>query len=176
MQYSVGLQGPMIIHGPATADYDEDLGTVVLQDWAHTSFFALWWYDRVFLPPTPQLPPALASSLINGKNVYPCDPKNPRCVGGTSRPEWHFEKGKKYRMRLINTGVYSNMRFSIDNHTLTVISMDFVPIVPYKTDNVGPSSVHSLSRTHHFQVAISMGQRYDVIVEANADVDDYWLR
>jgi hypothetical protein len=42
-------------------------------------------------------------------------------------------------MRLINTGVYSNMRFSIDNHTLTVISMDFIPIVPYKTDNVGPS-------------------------------------
>ncbi|RMZ89598.1 hypothetical protein DV736_g3178, partial [Chaetothyriales sp. CBS 134916] len=160
MQYSMGLQGPMIIHGPATADYDEDLGTVVLQDWAHESFFALWWYDRVFLPPIPQLPPALASSLINGKNVYPCDREEPRCVGGTSRPEWHFDKGKKYRMRLINTGVYSNMRFSIDNHTLTVISMDFIPIVPYKTDNV----------------AISMGQRYDVIVEANADVDNYWLR
>ncbi|CAI7633965.1 unnamed protein product [Penicillium manginii] len=160
MQYSVGLQGPMIIHGPATADYDEDLGTVILQDWAHESFFALWWYDRVFKPPTPQLPPSLDSSLINGKNVFPCDNKDPRCVGGTSRPEWHFEKGKKYRMRLINTGVYSNMRFSIDNHTLTVISMDFIPIVPYKTDNV----------------AISMGQRYDVIVEADADVDNYWLR
>ncbi|KAF2675309.1 laccase 2 [Microthyrium microscopicum] len=160
MQYSVGLQGPMIIHGPATANYDEDLGTVVLQDWAHTSFFALWWYDRVFLPPTPQLPPSLDSALINGKNVIPCPANNTRCVGGTSRPEWNFEKGKKYRMRLINTGVYSNMRFSIDNHTLTVIAMDFVPIVPYQTDNV----------------AISMGQRYDIIVEANGDLDQYWLR
>ena len=176
MQYSVGLQGPIIIHGPATADYDEDLGTVTLQDWAHKSFFALWWYDRVFFPPTPQLPPSLASSLINGKNVIPYNITDPRYVGNTTRAEWHFEKGKKYRMRLINTGVYSNMRFSIDNHTLTVISMDFVPIVPYQTDNVCSLSIHSLSLSHHFQVAISMGQRYDVIVEANAEVDNYWLR
>jgi len=35
-----------------------------------------------------------------------------------------------------------------------------VPIVPYVTD-----SVH-----------VSIGQRYDVIVEANAAVDDYWIR
>lgn len=128
----------MIIHGPATADYDEDLGTVVLQDWAHHSFFTLWWTDRVFHPPSPQLPAALDSSLINGQNIYPCKlpSEDPNCTGGGSRPEWVFEKGKKYRMRLINTGVYSNMRFTIDNHMLTVIAMDFVPIVPYQTDNV----------------------------------------
>ena len=38
--------------------------------------------------------------------------------------------------------------------------MDFVPIVPYVTDSV----------------VITMGQRYDIIVEANAVAGDYWLR
>jgi hypothetical protein len=42
----------------------------------------------------------------------------------------------------------------------SVISSDLVPIVPYETDSV----------------LINMGQRYDVIVEANAVPGDYWLR
>ncbi|EKG09557.1 Multicopper oxidase type 1 [Macrophomina phaseolina MS6] len=132
MQYSVGLQGPIVIHGPATADYDEDLGTVVLQDWSHTSPFAMWWYARV-----PSGPPSLSNSLINGKNVFYCDSTtDSRCYGNGTRSEWRFEQGKKYRMRLINTGLYSNFRFAIDNHNLTVIATDFVPIKPYTTDNV----------------------------------------
>ncbi|KAF1732860.1 Laccase-2 [Beauveria bassiana] len=154
--YSVGLQGPMIIHGPATANYDEDLGTVMLQDWSHVSPFAMWWYARV-----PSGPPSLSNSLINGKNIFRCtDPLDKNCLGTGERSEWHFEKGKRYRMRLVNTGLYSNFRFAIDGHNLTVIANDFVPIEPYTTDNV----------------IISMGQRYDVIVEANAPEDNYWLR
>jgi FtsP/CotA-like multicopper oxidase with cupredoxin domain len=43
---------------------------------------------------------------------------------------------------------------------MTVISSDLVPIVPYETDGV----------------LINMGQRYDVIVEANAKPGNYWLR
>ncbi len=94
----------------------------------------MWWYLRL-----PTGPPSLSNGLINGKNVFACpegDQKDPSCIGNGTRSEWHFEKGKKYRMRLINTGLYSNFRFAIDNHDLTVISNDLVPIVPYKTDNV----------------------------------------
>ena len=40
------------------------------------------------------------------------------------------------------------------------ISTDLVPIVPYVTESV----------------LVSIGQRYDIIVEANAASDDYWLR
>ena len=127
-----------MIHGPATADYDEDLGTVVLQDWSHVSPFAMWWYSRL-----PSGPPSLANSLINGNNVFNCtDPQDTNCIGNGTRSEWHFEKGKKYRMRIINSGLYSNFRFSIDGHNLTVIAMDFVPIEPFVTDNVRFSSVN----------------------------------
>lgn len=53
------------------------------------------------------------------------------------------------------------MRFMIDNHTLEVISMDFVPIVPYNTTNL----------------SIGLGQRYDVIVQAKEETSgNFWLR
>lgn len=32
-QYAGGLIGPMVIHGPVNADYDVDLGPVILSDW-----------------------------------------------------------------------------------------------------------------------------------------------
>ena len=42
LQYAEGLWGPLVIKGPATANYDEDLGTLVLQDWSHTSIHGAW--------------------------------------------------------------------------------------------------------------------------------------
>ena len=45
-------------------------------------------------------------------------------------------QGKKYLLRLINTSVDTTFIFAIDNHDITVISSDFVPIVPYKTASV----------------------------------------
>jgi FtsP/CotA-like multicopper oxidase with cupredoxin domain len=43
---------------------------------------------------------------------------------------------------------------------MTVVSADFVPIIPYTTD----------------YLSIGIGQRYDVIIEANATVNNYWFR
>ncbi|TGO13495.1 hypothetical protein BTUL_0068g00020 [Botrytis tulipae] len=54
----------------------------------------------------------------------------------------------------------THFKFSIDNHTMEVIAADLVPIVPYTSDTI----------------AISMGQRYDIIVTAYAAVDNYWIR
>jgi FtsP/CotA-like multicopper oxidase with cupredoxin domain len=51
LQYGDGLLGPMIINGPATADYDEDLGAVFLSDWSHVPVFALWDTARQGAPP-----------------------------------------------------------------------------------------------------------------------------
>lgn len=31
-QYADGIRGPMIIHGPSTANYDYDMGTVMIDD------------------------------------------------------------------------------------------------------------------------------------------------
>lgn len=45
-------------------------------------------------------------------------------------------QGKKYLFRLINTSVDTTFVFSIDNHNLTVITTDFVPIHPYTVDHI----------------------------------------
>jgi hypothetical protein len=73
--------------------------------------------------------------------------------------ELHFNKTptdkprrpKRYLLRLINTSFDSTFVFSIDNHWLQVVSADFVPIEPY----------------FNTSVLVGIGQRYNVIVEAN---------
>lgn len=139
----------------STADYDEDLGELFLSDWSHTPIFTLWDSAKQGAAPT------LESGLINGTNTYNCTAADDSCEGTVgAKYETVFESGKKYLIRLVNSAVEGHFQFSIDGHTLTVIGNDLVPIVPYTTDSV----------------LISMGQRYDVIVEANAAAGDYWLR
>lgn len=97
------------------------------------------------------------TGLINGTNTY--EDSTTGLVTG-SKWETTFEAGKKYLFRVVNIAVDGHFDFNIDGHNLTVIANDLVPIVPYTTDNV----------------LISIGQRYDIIVEANAESGDYWLR
>lgn len=154
LQYAMGIFGPMIINGPATADYDEDLGVIHLQDWAHKTAFSLWDTAKQGAPPT------MENGLINGTNTYNCTSTD-TCTGIVGKKfETRFEAGKKYRIRLVNVATDGHFQFSIDGHSLTVIANDLVPIVPYTADSV----------------LLTMGQRYDVIVEANATPGDYWLR
>ncbi|OCL07332.1 laccase-like multicopper oxidase [Glonium stellatum] len=142
-----GVFGPIVINGPATSDYDEELGTVFLNDWSHDTVDALYTYAQVTGPPL------MTTGLINGMNEY---------NGSGTRYEATFTSGTKYLLRVINGAIDTHFKFSIDNHTMTVISTDFVPIVPYTTDVLD----------------ITMGQRYNVIVEANqpTDATDYWMR
>lgn len=72
----------------------------------------------------------------------------------------HDQANESYRLRLINSALDTTFKFGIDNHTLTVISNDLVPIVPYETDFV----------------TINIGQRYDVVVTADQDPANYWIR
>ncbi|PSN66585.1 laccase Lcc4 [Corynespora cassiicola Philippines] len=144
-----GAAGPMIIHGPATANYDEDLGTVFLTDWGHNTADFLYHEAQVDGPPT------LNNALINGQNTY----NNSGTITG-SRYEASFEPGKRYRIRLINGAIDTHFKFSIDNHSFTVIASDYVPLVPFEANTI----------------ELTMGQRYDLIVEANQEPGDYWLR
>lgn len=148
---------PKILNGPATANYDEDLGLLFLGDWHHSDVWALWDQTAKF-----GAPPTLDGGLINGTNTYNCSATSDTTCTGVlgSKYETVFESGTTYRIRLVNVALDGHFQFSIDGHTLTVIATDLVPIVPYTTDNV----------------LVSIGQRVDVIVEANADAGDYWLR
>jgi len=155
LQYAEGLFGPLIINGPTTADWDEDLGLLFLQDWDHKTAFSMWDAARQGAPPT------LVTGLINGTNTWNCsESSDPACIGGGKKFEMSLEAGKKYLLRVSNVAIDGHFHFSIDGHNLTVIGNDLVPIVPYTTD----------------AIYVSIGQRYDVIVEANATPGNYWLR
>lgn len=145
-----GVFGGIIINGPATANYDVDLGTMVLADWSHDTADNLALVSRV------SGPPSMDTGLINGTNTFTQD--DGTVVG--ARHETVFTAGTRYRIRLVNVAADTHFKFTIDNHTMEVIASDFVAVNPYATDVVN----------------IAIGQRYDIIVTANATADNYWLR
>ncbi|WYZ45663.1 hypothetical protein EsH8_VIII_000979 [Colletotrichum jinshuiense] len=148
-----GILGGIVINGPATANYDEDLGMLFLNDWDHQTV------DELYSTAETSGPPTLDNGLINGTNVYGDD-------DDTSQTGYRYNvtwvSGTSYRMRLVNAAVDTHWKFSIDNHTMQVIASDLVPIVPYDTTVLD----------------IGMGQRYDIIVTADqaATADNFWIR
>jgi FtsP/CotA-like multicopper oxidase with cupredoxin domain len=117
VQYGDGLVGPIIINGPASANYDIDLGTLPLTDWYDTPQFTI-------LASRPQAPPTAQSILVNGAG------------GSAPLTKLTLTPGKKHLVRFINTGINAFFHVALDSHQFTVIASDFVPIKPYTTDQV----------------------------------------
>lgn len=164
-QYTEGVVGTLIIvimssdlnvyhmtdisqDGPATANYDEDLGTLPITDYYYTPGFEL----NEQAQHSQRGPPEPDNVLVNGTH------KNAN--GGGSYYKINVTKGKKYRIRLINTSVDSTFHVSFDGHPMTVMTADFVPIKSWVTD----------------QLTLAIGQRYDVVINANQTADNYWMR
>ncbi|KAI6759746.1 hypothetical protein HG530_010426 [Fusarium avenaceum] len=148
-----GVYGGLIIRGPASDNYDEDVGTIMLSDWSHKTV-------NQILPQVQREGPALMDNvLINGTNVYGKEGEKNQTG---KRFKLNFEEGKTYRLRLINTGIDTLYKFSIDHHTLKVIAVDFVSIEPYETDHV----------------SLAIGERMDILVTANQALkaSSFWLR
>ena len=108
-------------------------------------------------------PPVSDNNLINGKGNASCSavPANISCVPNAGFSKFRFQKGLTHRLRLINAGAEGLQRFTIDNHVMTVVANDFVPIEPYNTT----------------VVTLGIGQRTDVLVTANNNATDaVWMR
>ncbi|KAJ4361052.1 uncharacterized protein N0V89_001621 [Didymosphaeria variabile] len=142
-----GIFGGIIINGPATADYDEDLGMVFLNDWSHQTV------DELYITAETSGPPTLDNGLINGTNTYD---------DGGYRFNASFTSGTSYRMRLVNAAVDTHFKFSIDNHTLQVIASDLVPIEPYNT------TVLDIGMGQRYDIIITADQA--------SVADNFWLR
>ncbi|EQB53500.1 multicopper oxidase [Colletotrichum gloeosporioides Cg-14] len=161
LQYAGGLWGPIIIHGPTFADYDIDLGPVMLSDFYHRDYEGIAWgaiststNDNVTVPHS-------ANQLINGMNPYDCSQSqyqfptitNATCHDNAPKPQFMFQTGKTHKLRLINTGAQAIQVFSIDNHKLIVTTMDWTPVEPYEVD----------------YIALGVGGRAEVLVKATGD-------
>ena len=124
-QYGMGVFGGLIINGPASANYDTDLGTYTVNDWYYQTAFQIQFETDADLQRGAGPPPA-NTILINGTN------KNAN--GGGSYGRVVIESGKRYLLRLINTSLDNQIRVSLDGHPFTVITSDLVPIHPYNTN------------------------------------------
>ncbi|KAF4446126.1 hypothetical protein F53441_10189 [Fusarium austroafricanum] len=164
-QVAAGLFGPIVIYGPqenrGKRDYDIDVGPVMLGDWYHKEYYDL--VEEVLAPNGPGF--VLSdSNLINGKGNFNCSSVAPGdktpCKSNAGISKFRFKRGKTHRLRLINPSAEAIQRFSIDGHTLKVIANDFVPVKPYDTK----------------VVTLGVGQRTDVVVKADGELDAYWMR
>lgn len=120
-----GVFGGIIVNGPATANYDVDKGSLFLTDWSHQTV------DQLSSLAQTRGPPVLDTGLINGTNVFGDDTN---ATG--KRFTMKVDQGSSYRLRIVNSAVDTHWKFMIDDHTLTVIGMDFVPIKPYTKNYV----------------------------------------
>lgn len=153
LQTYEGLFGPMLIHGPHTADYDVEIEPTVIQDWTHIPVDAMYHDAEVVGVRT------MDTGLINGKNTWGAD-GTANQTGERYTVPTAFEPGKKYLFRLLNGAIQSTYKFYIDGHKFQVISADYVPIVPYETDILN----------------INIGQRYEIVVTADQTPGNYWMR
>jgi FtsP/CotA-like multicopper oxidase with cupredoxin domain len=145
-QYGNGLVGTIQINGPASANYDIDLGPYPLTDWYHQTA------DIEYLKSESKGPPPSDNVLFNGTNIQ---------VNGTggAYSKVKLTPGKKHRLRLINTSVENMFTVSLSGHNFTVIATDFVPVKPIVKD----------------RIFLGVGQRYDVIIDADQAVGNYWF-
>lgn len=166
-QYAGGLLGPMIIHGP-TDNYPEpekeftDLGPVLVSDSYFSDYYTLVQQSMSNNPAVAALVTS-SNTLIQGKGNVDCAnaPKDGgNCTEHAGLAKFSFTKGKRFLMRIINTSAAGYMVVSLDSHKMTVVANDFVPVKPYTVT----------------QVLLFVGQRTDVLIDANQPVGAYWLR
>ncbi|KAF3765652.1 hypothetical protein M406DRAFT_339052 [Cryphonectria parasitica EP155] len=148
LQYPDGLAGPLVIHGPSSTNWDIDLGPILIQDYVHDSAFVRYQAEI-----TPGSIAYADSIVVNGTGHDPA-------TGTGAYFNTTFTKGKKHVLRLINGSSGTHYIFSIDGHNFTVIETDLVPIEPYTTTSL----------------SIGIGQRYMIVVEADQEPGDYWMR
>lgn len=98
-------------------------------------------------------PVGASNYLLNGKNTK-------ADLSAGTHPTWTVSANQTYLFRIVNSAAQNMWWMHFDQHTMTVIAADFVPIVPYTTD----------------WLAISIGQRYDVLITTNQKVGSYFFR
>ncbi|KAL1902233.1 hypothetical protein Sste5346_001209 [Sporothrix stenoceras] len=155
-QYGNGVLGPIVINGPASANYDIDLGPLLISDWYYapvdTTLARVNNPNNPFIPGFPGSTPPSDNILFNGKNI------NPKGSGG-SYQTIALTPGKAHLLRIVNPSVENTYTVSLVGHSFTIVATDFVP--------VQPKTVTSLY--------VAVGQRYDVIINATAASGLYWL-
>ena len=172
-----GLYGALIVQDELLGDlYDEDFPeqhTLLLMDWERDPSIDLFYqirsslsffnetfkeYKEARAPDGSQIAPIpFWSGIINDKGRHYNKSGNPNLA---DLNVFNVMQGRRYRFRLIGAQALYAFKFSIQDHLLTVVATD-------------GSQMDSITDVHY--LIINTGERYDVIVNANNDVGNYWI-
>jgi FtsP/CotA-like multicopper oxidase with cupredoxin domain len=147
-QYGNGVYGTILIDGPASANYDIDLGVFPISDYYYNTAESI-----VALTTAGGRPPPSDNILFNGTNVNPKDTSKGQYAKVTLTPK------QVHRLRLINPSVENHYQVTLVGHKFTIIATDLVPVTNVTTDSI----------------FLGVGQRYDVLIDASATPDNYWF-
>ncbi|KAI0705390.1 multicopper oxidase [Earliella scabrosa] len=154
-QYTDGITGALIVHGAneSIPAHDGDL-VIQMADLYHDLSPALlnFYFTPGGIDGTPGNEPVPDGGTINGVGQY-----------GSSNASFFnvtLEPNQTYRIRLLNTGSFVGMQFSVDGHTLTVVEADGTPVEPVEVSSV----------------SLAVAQRYSVLLRTNQTAGAYWIR
>ncbi|ORY41700.1 Cupredoxin [Rhizoclosmatium globosum] len=148
-----------ILDGLRVKTYSQDVA-FQLADWYHEQSEDLlgWYLDSTTNPGGNE--PVWNSGLINGVGQFNCSDA-PDIACETREPFVQVvDPESTVRLRILNTATFAAFLFSVDAHSLTVIEVDGVGVVPYVVDSL----------------TINVGQRYSVLITASQKPGNYWIR
>lgn len=127
---------------------------IFLSDWHHRTAEDL---GNFYLSPQSEgAEPTPDSALINNKGNYYCKP--PKCE---SMYNTKIIYGKAKKFRIINASAMAVFHFAIEGHSMYLVESDGVPLD-------GTTKLKILR--------LNAGQRVSVIIKANQDPGNYWIR
>jgi L-ascorbate oxidase len=189
---------PVVVPTPNGVKIDGEK-VLLIHDWFHTlSALLTAPLNRPFYPTADWVPNDgnftwtgnPQSTLINGKGVFQdCTPPPAGSVAGTNatcsvtsldgtpvagnntassassssqctHEQFEVEAGKTYLFRIINGGSLLYQTLCFEGHNVTIVAADAIPITPLEANRC---------------IDINLGQRYDVLLTANAAPGSYWI-
>ena len=139
----------------SSIDDDKQVDTVLaVSDWHHQLGQDL--FNILMTPASGGNEPVPDSALINNVGNYYCIPPNCASMYNTN-----IVNGKAKRFRIANTSAMALFHLTIQDHSMYVIETDGTTLEPGPAIEV---------------LRLNPGQRYSVIVKADQNPGNYWIR
>ncbi|XP_045506939.1 laccase-4-like isoform X1 [Colias croceus] len=165
MQRADGAAGAFVIRKPKSQDphrdlydYDRSDHVMLITDWIHELSVGMFTDHHHSLGDNK--PPTL---LINGvgRFRYFNDTNKAAKPMYMKTARFNVEQGYKYRFRVINAEFLNcPIEMSVDGHNITILSSDGYDLEPITATSL----------------VTYAGERFDFVVEANNEIDNYWIR
>ncbi|XP_042889082.1 laccase-like [Penaeus japonicus] len=156
-----GIFGAFVVRQPedtlhAAYEIDSAQHVLVMHDWMHTSAM-----DKFLGRHHSVLDDYARAILVNGKGRNSAAKFEGVEAVKTPLEVVRVTPGLRHRVRLVSaTSLNCPIVVSVDGHRLTVIATDGSEVIPHAADSL----------------VIYSGERFDVVLEADQPVDNYWIR